>query len=234
MNYPKSNPKLIVLMACLFTAVLFFALHVNSQQLQKGVSVQLAPTTNAKPVPDADQLDAWVVSITSDGRLWFGTDLVNPDVLAEKMVETPRHRGQNLYIKADARARYSHVAQVLKAAHATGFESPVLLTGQPAPAQPGTLALPMGLAVWIESGALTGPKPIEIELATIEGSSAIHVNEQQVSWTSLASTIKQLSNQPDTVVRLRADGEVPFGQVARAIDAAASAGAKVVLAMPTV
>ncbi len=219
---------------CIFSVVVLSTLELSSQQLQKGVSVQLALTTNARPAPDADQGNAWIVSISADGRLWFGIAPVTPDALANKMIQTPRNRDQNLYIKADARASYSDLVQVLRAAHVVGFESPVLLTSQPTSAQPNGLMLPMGFEVWIENGALTGPKPVDVEIAMNQGSSAIRVNAQQVSWENLADAIKQRSNQPDTIVRLRADGEVPFAQVARAIDAARAAGAKVVLAIPKV
>lgn len=219
-----------------FSAVALLSLpELNSQQMQKGVSVQLAETTHAKPAPDADQPDAWIVSVSADGGLWFGITRVTPDGLAEKMIQTPRNREQNLYVKADARAPYSAVIQALKAAHVVSFESAILLTGQQTSAQPGRLTPPMGLEVWIENGALSGPKPVELEITSNQGSPVIKVNNQPVAWENLQSALKQVSrNQMESVVRLRAGGDVPCGKVARAIDAARSLGAKVILAIPSV
>jgi biopolymer transport protein ExbD len=230
MNHSRS---FFATMACVFALVLTSALHLNSQQLQKGIHVDLFTSANAKPAPAADTANAWIVSIGADGRLWFGTTPVTADGLTNKMIETPRNRDQNLYIKADARSPYFSLVQVLKAAHIVGFESPVLLTSQPISAQANGVTPPMGLDIWIENGAHTGARPVEIEIARAQESSVIRVNNEQVSWENLAGTIKDLSNQPDTIVRLRADGEARFGQVARAIDASTPTGAKVVLTIPS-
>lgn len=220
---------------CFFSVVLLSTLELSSQQMQKGISVELASTTNAKPAPDADQGNAWIVTVSADGHLWFGITPVTPEGLVDKMVQTPRNREQRLYIKADARAPYSNLIQALKAAHVVEFESPILLTGQRTAQQSGGLTPPMGLEVWIENGALTGPRPVELDITSNQGSPAVKVNTQETSFENLQNAIKQLSrNQTESVVRLKADGDVPFGQVARAIDAARSAGAKVVLAMPSV
>ena len=157
---------------CCFAVALLSVPELNSQQMQKGISVQMAPTTNAKPAPDADQGNAWIVSVSADGSLWFGITPVTPEGLADKMIQTPRNREQNVYVKADARAPYSAVIQALKAAHVVEFESPILLTGQRSSAQSGRLTPPMGLEVWIENGALAGPKPVELEITSNQESTS--------------------------------------------------------------
>jgi len=225
----------IRLAGCLLLLILLPAFILNAQQLQKGVSVNLVPTSSAKPAPDADQSNAWIVSVSADGHLWFGATPVTPDTLATKMTQTPRNREQNLYIKADARATYSDLANVLKAAHVVWFESAILLTGQHTSAQANGLTPPMGLQVWIENGALTGPKPIDVDIANNQGSAAVKVNARDVALANLQSTIKQLSqNKLDSVVRLNAEADVSFNEVAKAVDAARSADAKVVLIIPKV
>jgi len=225
----------IRLAGCLLLLILLPAFILNAQQLQKGVSVNLVPTSSAKPAPDADQSNAWIVSVSADGHLWFGATPVTPDTLATKMTQTPRNREQNLYIKADARATYSDLANVLKAAHVVWFESAILLTGQHTSARANGLTPPMGLQVWIENGALTGPKPIDVDIANNQGSAAVKVNARDVALANLQSTIKQLSqNKLDSVVRLNAEADVSFNEVAKAVDAARSADAKVVLIIPKV
>ena len=234
-NSQAASKNFAFTVICLFTLVLLATLELDSQQLQKGVSVELAPTTSAKPIPDADQPNAWIVAVSAEGRLWFGADAVTRDSLADRMTSTPRNREQTLYIKADARAPYAAVLQVLKAAQAVELESLILLTGQRADAQPNGLTPPMGLQVWIESGALAGPKPVEVDITSKERSPMVNVNNREVPSADLPSTLKQLSRgQMESVVRLNADSDVPFGQIARAVDAARAAGAKVVLAIPTV
>ncbi len=173
--------------------------------------------------------------MSADGRLWFGATPVTPDTLANKMIQTPRNRDQNLYIKADARATYSELAKVLKAAHVVEFESAILLTGQHTSPPANGMTPPMGLQVWIENGALTGPKPIDVEITNNQGSPAAKVNSREVAFTDLRAAFKQLAqNKLDSVVRLNAEGDVPFNDVAKAVDAARSNDAKVVLVIPKV
>jgi len=73
-----------------------------AQALQKGISVELPVTSNAAPMPAADNEDAWIVTVAADGRTYFGTDPVTPAGLEGAMKSRPRNREQKLYIKADA------------------------------------------------------------------------------------------------------------------------------------
>ena len=108
-----------------------FAANTTAQHLQQGVSVQLAPTANALPMPAADNEDAWIVAITADGKVYFGVDPVDPASLADVMKSRPRKREQMLYIKADARTPFANVARVLEAGRKVWFDTPILLTSQP-------------------------------------------------------------------------------------------------------
>jgi biopolymer transport protein ExbD len=116
----------------------------TAQAMQKGISVELAPTSSAVPVPDADTQDALIITVTDTGRLYFGLDPVTPGSLVEKLKER-LSRTQNLYIKADARAPYTYVVTVLDAAHAAGVAGVTLLTTQPKSTQAGTVAFPEGI-----------------------------------------------------------------------------------------
>ena len=106
----------------------------SAQVLQRGVSVTMASASNAQPMPNADDADAWIVTVTADGRLYFGVDAVTPAALRERIIRRPHRRGQKLYIKADARACFASVQKALEAASSAEFESPVLLVNQPSPA----------------------------------------------------------------------------------------------------
>jgi biopolymer transport protein ExbD len=117
----------------------------SAQAMQKGISVRLAPTSTAVPVPDADNPDALIITVTDSGKLYFGIDPVLPGSLAEKLKGHLSHTTQNLYIKADARAPYACVVKVLDAARTAGVAGVTLLTTQPKPTQAGAVALPEGI-----------------------------------------------------------------------------------------
>jgi biopolymer transport protein ExbD len=117
----------------------------SAQVMQKGISVELARTSSAVPVPDADNQDALIIAVTDSGGLYFGIDPVTPDTLAEKLKARLSHHTQTLYIKADARAPYACLVKVLDAAHTAGVAGVTLLTTQPKTTQVGTVALPEGI-----------------------------------------------------------------------------------------
>ncbi len=128
-----------------FLAVMFAGSVCTAQTLQKGISVELAPTSSAVAVPDADKQDALIVTVTETGRLYFGIDQVSPDSLAGKIKGGVSQGAQNLYIKADAKAPYASVVKVLDAAHTAGVVTVTLLTTQLKPTRTGTLVSPEGI-----------------------------------------------------------------------------------------
>jgi biopolymer transport protein ExbD len=202
----------------------------QSPAMQKGISVELAPTSNATTMPDADNADAWIVTVTENGSVYFGTDPVTPAALAAGMQSRPRDRQQKLYIKADTRAPFANVQRILEAARDTFFEAPVLLTSQPQASAPGTVTPPEGLEVWV--GALpSGTQSIMVQaLNSGQQSPILKANREPVSWEALRSTLTQaFQNRSDKIILLNADGQLSFGQVVRVIDTCRSVGAKVVL-----
>ena len=129
----------------------------TAQAMQKGISVELAPTSSAVPVPDADNPDALIITVTDTGRLYFGIDPVTPGSLAEKL-KGRLSRTQDLYIKADARAPYACVVKVLDAARAAGVAGVTLLTTQPKATQAGTVVLPEGIEMELAQRSPAAPK----------------------------------------------------------------------------
>ena len=71
----------------LVVTILAIAWEARTQTpaLQKGVSVQMASTTGAAQLADADNPDAWIVTVTANGDLYFGVDPVTPENLLEMM-----------------------------------------------------------------------------------------------------------------------------------------------------
>lgn len=210
--------------------VFAFALNLNSQQLQKGVHVQLAPTENALAVAAADDSNAWIIAVTADSTLYFGGDQVTPDALLNDLISHPRNRDQHLFIKADADAPYSAVESAVNAARHASFADCILLTGQKEMPMPGERALPSGLEVLLQAPASNAKLPFVELLASSGQTPALKINHRPVPWTSLQNTLTGiLMNRGDRNVVVNAEDKVPFGSVAHVIDVAHSLGSEVIL-----
>jgi biopolymer transport protein ExbD len=203
----------------------------QSPALQRGISVQMAVTNNATPMPDADNQDAWIVAVTADGSLYFGVDSVSPSDLADKMKSLPRRRDQNLYIKADARAPFTIVRRVLAAAHELGFNAPVFLTSQAESPAPGGMVPPKGLEVQV--GPHSNAATIVVQVNAAQPSPTFRVNDQEIPAAALQDSLKRLlQNRNDTPVLVKSHGAVSFAPMVYAIDACHSIGAKVMISTP--
>jgi biopolymer transport protein ExbD len=206
----------------------------SSAALQKGVSITMVSASNAQPMPEADNGDAWIITVTADGQLYFGVDPLTPAALRERMIRTPRKRTQRLYIKADARASFASVQKALSAASSAEIESPVLLVTQHTSPKPGAMVAPEGLEILIDGAANSGPKSV-VEVNSVEGSSTVKVDDQETPLADLHDRLNQLmQSRKERMVFLRADAHSKFADVARVIDACRAAGASVVVATPVV
>lgn len=237
-NPPRRSKHLALNIAFVLTTVLF-ALHtLQAQQLQKGVSVQMAVTSNATPMPAADNQDAWIVTVASDGSLYLGINPVSPadnlyyDMKRRLYDETknrPRDPKQKLFIKADARVPVAYLYRVLAAARALDFDAPVLLTSQSASATPGTFVSATGLEVRIAT--LSSRQSIVVQVLSSE-QPKVKINNEEVPWRDFQDTIKRLLQSRDQNLIVIGPGGAEFAQVARVIDMCHSAGATVFLEMP--
>ena len=196
----------------------------QSPAMQKGISVAMITSNHATSMPEADNENAWIVTVTTDGQMYFGTDQVTAEGLTEKMIKTPRNRDAKLYVKADAGAPFSTVRQVLRAARVDLFDDVVLLTAQPKAAQPGTIVPPRGLDVWIGSEA--GSNFVAVQIGADQGSTTLKVGNETVIPSALLSRLGQLfDNRAERIVVLKASGQVSYADVVRTIDASVGAGA---------
>jgi biopolymer transport protein ExbD len=192
----------------------------------------MAVTSNAQAVPAADDEDAWIVTVTNTGNLFFGVHPVTPTQLLEEMKINPRQLDQNLYIKADAGTPFADVEKALDAARLGLFDQPVLLTSQPEHPQPGAIVRPKGLPVRLNLPAGSEVTVVEIHASAAE-SMAIKVNRQQIPWPDLQNKLAQIfQNRSVKLVVIAADDRVPFAQVVRVIDVCRSTGATVLLPEP--
>jgi biopolymer transport protein ExbD len=220
----KHLARIVIL---ILSTVLFAPRTGSSQQLQKGVSVQMAATNNAISVPEADNNDAWVITVTADGSLYFDADPMTPEGLADWMKMHPRNREAKLYIKSDARAPFASVKAALGPARSSNFEDVVLLASQPGSHAPGTLAPPKGIEVLL--GAPTSGGAIQIRLSGPAQGSTLTVNDRRLTSPELESTLKGLVHNHAQTVQVEANDAVRFGDIMRVIDQARAAGATVAL-----
>jgi len=111
--------------------VLLIIFMVITPMLQKGVSVDLAKTNNPVQMPDADKEDALLIAVQRDGSLFFGSDKIAPDSLTNRIKDRLANRtDKRVYVRADARAKYGYVVEVVDNVRAAGVDDLGLLTEQ--------------------------------------------------------------------------------------------------------
>jgi biopolymer transport protein ExbD len=98
-------------------------------QLRPGVSVQMPVTPTAPEIPDADRLDAVVVSVMANGHAFIGTKLVEFTQLAETLRSQLQGKSP-VYLKLDSRVSYETFMKVIDAVHTAGVPKIGLLTAQ--------------------------------------------------------------------------------------------------------
>src|ERR1041385_4704049 len=111
--------------------VLLIIFMVITPMLQKGVSVEMAKTNNPVQMPDAEKEDALLVAVTRDGSVFFVSDKIAPDQLTNKIKDKLASRtDKRVFVRADARAKYGAVAEVVDNVRAAGVDELGLLTEQ--------------------------------------------------------------------------------------------------------
>jgi biopolymer transport protein ExbD/biopolymer transport protein TolR len=126
--------------------VLLIVFMVITPMLQHGVSVDLAPVNNPEPMQDADKEDALLVAVMRDGKIYFGNDQVQPDQLTQKIKDKLANKSdKRVYLKADARAKFGSVVDVVDNVRAAGVDDLGLLTEQKkTPGAPAAATVPSG------------------------------------------------------------------------------------------
>jgi len=111
--------------------VLLIIFMVITPMLQKSRPVELAKTVNPIQMPDADKEDAIIVAVQRDGKIFFDTTQVGPDELTQKVKDRIANRvDKTVYVKADARAKYKNVVEVVDNVRSAGVGELGLLTEQ--------------------------------------------------------------------------------------------------------
>jgi len=118
--------------------VLLIIFIVITPMLSKGIPVDMAKAKNPTPMQAADKEDAVLVAVARDGRTYLGTDQTTPEALPAKVKDLLTNRlDKTVYVRADARARYERVVDVVDNLRSAGVDQLGLLTEEIQPEQGG-------------------------------------------------------------------------------------------------
>ena len=111
--------------------VLLIIFMVITPMLSKGISVDMVKTVNPVTMQAADKSDAIIVAVTRDGKTYLGTTQMPAADLPGKVKDILSSRLDKMcYIRADSRARYEKVVDVVNNLRAAGVDQLGLLTEQ--------------------------------------------------------------------------------------------------------
>ena len=111
--------------------VLLIIFMVITPMLTHGVSVDMVKTQNPIPMQAADKSDAVLIAVTRDGRVFLNNTQVKPDDLAPKVKDMLTNRlDKECFLRADQRAKYQMVLDVVQNLQSAGVDQLGLLTEQ--------------------------------------------------------------------------------------------------------
>ncbi len=111
--------------------VLLIIFMVITPMLSKGQQVNMVKTHNDIKMQEADKEDAILIAITRDGRDFLspGNMLISPADLPGKVKDLQTNRSdKTVYIRADARARFSSVTDVIDSLRTAAVDQVGLIT----------------------------------------------------------------------------------------------------------
>jgi len=120
--------------------VVLIIFMVITPMLNKGANIELPKARNPIALPDADKEDAIKVSITRDSQVFLspGLERVDPADLAPKVRDLLQNRtSRQVFLRADGRAKYEKVEDVVDNLRSGGVDDLGLLTEQDTSAAPG-------------------------------------------------------------------------------------------------
>jgi biopolymer transport protein ExbD/biopolymer transport protein TolR len=111
--------------------VVLIIFMVITPLLSKTVPIDMARARNPISMADADKEDAIIVAVTRDGQVYMnpGVVKVTPEALPQKVKDLQANKAdKTVFIKADARAKYERVEDVVDNLRAAGVDQLGLLT----------------------------------------------------------------------------------------------------------
>ena len=111
--------------------VLLIIFMVITPMLTNKVNVNLARTSNATTMDDANKEDAVIIAVTRDSKIYLGQDQTTLESLGSQVKDRLENKPNKVvYFRADARAHYGSVEDAIDAVRTAGVEEVGLLTEQ--------------------------------------------------------------------------------------------------------
>jgi biopolymer transport protein TolR len=111
--------------------VLLIIFMVITPMLQNKVNVDLANSSTATPMDDANKEDAVVVAITRDSRIYLGQNQTTVANLGSQVTDDlSKQTSKVVFFRADSRAHYGTVMDAIDAVRTAGVEEVGMLTQQ--------------------------------------------------------------------------------------------------------
>lgn len=128
---PAEVASINVTPLCDVMLVLLIIFMVITPLLQNNVSVDMVTSHNATDMDAANRTDAAVISVTRDGRIFLGRQMITPDAITKDVQNKLVHNlDKTVYLKADSRAKYGDVLTVVTAVRAADIQNLAFLTQQ--------------------------------------------------------------------------------------------------------
>lgn len=112
--------------------VLMLVAFSSAQSFHHGISSDLPRVHHPRLLPHAAREDAQIIAILRTGKLFYGNELIAVDQLGEHVGTHLREAGgeRKIYIRADARAKWGRVGEVIDEVRAAGIPEVALLADQ--------------------------------------------------------------------------------------------------------
>jgi biopolymer transport protein ExbD/biopolymer transport protein TolR len=111
--------------------VVLIIFMVITPMLQPDRLVEMAKTNNPDEMSEATRVDALIVALARDGKIFLGSEIVTGEALTQKVKDQLVNRNnKTVYVRADARARYKFFVDVVDDVRAAGVDQLGLLTEQ--------------------------------------------------------------------------------------------------------
>lgn len=199
------------------------------------VAVTLAKAEHPVAMPDAGQDGAIVVAVTRDGMVFLGQERVDPAQLGSRFRDKLADKAdKTIYLRADARAKYRAVKDVIDAMRSAGAEEFGLLTRRKENSQLGDylwignpLLKSVGLEVLIPSLPETPTRRSSPPDSTIivhvvyrpNAAPAYTINAADVAHAELQSKLTEIYvSRADRVMFVTGDDNLRFSDIADVID----------------
>ena len=119
---PRSLIDASAFAAIMVVMVGMFMALVGPECLCREIGADVPKVKHPVPLPGARREDAIIVTVTRDGKIFFGSDQMLPELLGPRMQRVMAGGAERrLYIRADARSPYGATMKVLYAAQSVGI-----------------------------------------------------------------------------------------------------------------